>query len=61
MYVKNGVKNVIIGEASDGFEISVIYEDGASDTYSFNQEDTKEELVSVFRTLGFNSEYEEVC
>jgi hypothetical protein len=46
---------IVIAEANDGFSITI-----GEDRFDFNQEDTKEELVSVFRKLGFKSvSYEE--
>jgi hypothetical protein len=54
------VKTIVVSEACDGFSISLLYENGNNETYTFDQEDTKEELVSVFKALGFNSNYEEV-
>lgn len=57
------IKNITISEACDGFTISISYKDtdgfDSKESYWFSQEDTKEELVSVFKTLGFNSNYEE--
>ena len=51
---------VIISEACDGFTIILTEDDNTSPKYyRFGQEDTKEELVDVFNSLGFEAMYEE--
>ena len=43
----------------DGFVI-VIHKDGEEDKrYRFDQEDTREEMVDMFHSIGFEAEYEE--
>ena len=46
---------IYIGDSYDGFSITI-----NDERFHFDQEDTKEELVDVFKELGFkNIEYEE--
>jgi len=54
----SNIQITILDEA-DGFVI-VIHKDGEKDErYRFDQEDTREKLVDVFHSLGFEAEYEE--
>ena len=50
-----------IEDHADAFAIAIEGDDGGEQYYYFNQEDNREELVDLFRSLGFNAYYEEVC
>ena len=50
-----------VEEHSDAFAIAIECDDGGEQYYYFNQEDDKTELVYLFRSLGFDAYYEEVC
>lgn len=50
---------ITILDECDGFVI-IISRDGEEDKrYRFDQEDTREEMVDMFHSLGFEAEYEE--
>lgn len=52
---------IYIGQECDGFFITLTGEDGRKASFGFNQEDTVEDLVNVFKLLGFEDvDYEEV-
>lgn len=48
-------------ELCDGFDLVLMKDGKQIDYYHFDQEDSKEALVEVFRELGFVSNYQEVC
>lgn len=50
---------IIIGQASDSVTFLIKHEDGREQRFYFNQEDTFEDMVKFFKTLGFESEFEE--
>lgn len=51
---------VLISEACDGFTLTVLNEEDQELWHMwFNQEDTKEGLVTFFEGLGMKAEYEE--
>ena len=54
---------VIVGQEYDGFyiEIEESFENGVGSKqyFHFSQEDTIEELVDVFKSLGIHAEFEE--
>lgn len=53
---------VLIEEYSDGFAIIVTDDQGVEKRFSFDQEDDKEELKSVFALVtGVQVDYEVVC
>jgi DNA-binding PadR family transcriptional regulator len=49
-----------IEEMCDAFAITILKDGGEDLRYYFDQEDGKEELVEVFRQLGFETTYVEV-
>lgn len=54
------VEKIVICEECDGFDIFILHSSGSHTKFSFNQEDSKQDLVKVFQFLGYKSEYEEV-
>lgn len=50
---------VTVIDEYDGFVIVITSSDGTETRYRFDQEDTREEMVSVFSELGFECSYEE--
>ena len=50
---------VRVGQASDGFSITLVYKTGEESYISFDQEDTVERLCGVFQELGYDSEFYE--
>ena len=53
---------VIVADSYDGFSIIIKDDDdGLVERWWFNQEDTRENMVKVFKTLGIEAEYEEDC
>ena len=50
-----------IEDHADAFAIAIEGDDGGEQYYYFNQEDDRTELVDLFRSLGFDAYYEEVC
>lgn len=47
---------VVINQYNDGFNINIDGED-----FHYDQEDTAEVLVKVFKKLGITATYQEVC
>lgn len=53
---------IYIGQEYDGFFVTLTKDNGEVVEYGFNQEDTVENLVDVFKQLGVEDvKYEEVC
>ena len=56
---------ILVEEGAGYFDVILVRqqpdEREIRERYHFDQEDTHEELTKVFRNLGFETEYHEVC
>lgn len=51
--------SVRVGEACDGFSITLVYKTGEESRISFDQEESVARLCDVFEELGYDTEFYE--